>query len=87
MSRSSCSATPGLPSPPSSRATRGRHRPTSWTTGRPTRPARCLQSFGFSYIRRPDLPDHKKAGNLRYAFARTSAEYLVILDADFAPRP
>jgi cellulose synthase (UDP-forming) len=44
------------------------------------------QSFGFSYIRRPDLPRYKKAGNLRYAFARTSAEYLVILDADFAPR-
>jgi cellulose synthase (UDP-forming) len=43
-------------------------------------------SFGFSYIRRPDLPAYKKAGNLRYAFARTSAEYLVILDADFAPR-
>jgi cellulose synthase/poly-beta-1,6-N-acetylglucosamine synthase-like glycosyltransferase len=44
------------------------------------------ESFGFSYIRRPDLPAHKKAGNLRYAFARTSAEYLVIFDADFAPR-
>jgi cellulose synthase (UDP-forming) len=44
------------------------------------------QTFGFSYIRRPNLPDYKKAGNLRYAFARTSAEYLVIFDADFAPR-
>jgi cellulose synthase (UDP-forming) len=44
------------------------------------------ESYGFSYFRRPDLPTHKKAGNLRYAFARTSAEYLVILDADFAPR-
>jgi cellulose synthase/poly-beta-1,6-N-acetylglucosamine synthase-like glycosyltransferase len=44
------------------------------------------ESFGFSYIRRPDLPAFKKAGNLRYAFARTSAEFLVILDADFAPR-
>jgi cellulose synthase/poly-beta-1,6-N-acetylglucosamine synthase-like glycosyltransferase len=43
-------------------------------------------SFGFSYIRRPDLPAYKKAGNLRYAFTRTSAEYLMILDADFAPR-
>jgi GT2 family glycosyltransferase len=43
-------------------------------------------SFGFNYIRRPDLPTYKKAGNLRYAFARTSAEFLVILDADFAPR-
>jgi cellulose synthase (UDP-forming) len=44
------------------------------------------ESFGFSYIRRPDLPAFKKAGNLRYAFARTSAEYLAIFDADFAPR-
>jgi cellulose synthase (UDP-forming) len=44
------------------------------------------QSLGLGYIRRPDLPANKKAGNLRYAFARTSAEYLVILDADFAPR-
>jgi cellulose synthase (UDP-forming) len=30
---------------------------------------------------------YKKSGNLRYAFARTSGEYLVIFDADFAPRP
>jgi cellulose synthase (UDP-forming) len=44
-------------------------------------------SFGFSYIRRPDSPAFKKAGNLRYAFARTSAEYVIIFDADFAPRP
>jgi cellulose synthase (UDP-forming) len=43
-------------------------------------------SFGFNYIRRPDRPAYKKAGNLRYAFARTSAEYMVIFDADFAPR-
>jgi cellulose synthase/poly-beta-1,6-N-acetylglucosamine synthase-like glycosyltransferase len=44
------------------------------------------ESFGFSYIRRPDRPQGKKAGNLRYAFALTSAEFLMILDADFAPR-
>ena len=53
----------------------------------PSDEARSMsESFGFSYIRRPDLPAFKKAGNLRYAFARTSAEYLMILDADFAPR-
>jgi cellulose synthase (UDP-forming) len=45
------------------------------------------ESFGFRYIRRPDRPEGKKAGNLRYAFARTDSEYLLILDADFAPRP
>jgi cellulose synthase (UDP-forming) len=44
------------------------------------------ESFGFGYLRRPDRPLYKKAGNLRYAFARTSAEFLMILDADFAPR-
>ena len=53
----------------------------------PSDEARSMsESFGFGYIRRPDLPNYKKAGNLRYAFARTSSEYLVILDADFAPR-
>ena len=45
-----------------------------------------VEAFGFCYIRRPDWPAHKKAGNLRYAFSQTSAEFLVILDADFAPR-
>ena len=44
------------------------------------------ESFGFCYRHRPDWPAGKKAGNLRYAFSQTSAEYLVILDADFAPR-
>jgi cellulose synthase (UDP-forming) len=43
-------------------------------------------SFGFCYFRRPDAPAFKKAGNLRYAFARTASEYVIILDADFAPR-
>ena len=53
----------------------------------PSEEARMMAgSFGFSYIHRPDWPAGKKAGNLRYAFARTSAEYLVIMDADFAPR-
>jgi cellulose synthase (UDP-forming) len=53
----------------------------------PSDEARAVsESFGFCYIRRPDLRAYKKAGNLRYAFARTSSEYVVILDADFAPR-
>jgi cellulose synthase/poly-beta-1,6-N-acetylglucosamine synthase-like glycosyltransferase len=43
-------------------------------------------SFGFRYISRPDSRAFKKSGNLRYAFARTTGEYIVILDADFAPR-
>jgi cellulose synthase (UDP-forming) len=54
--------------------------------GRSDEARSMAQSFGFRYIRRPDWPEGKKAGNLRYAFSQTSAEYLVILDADFAVR-
>ena len=53
----------------------------------PSDEARSLAaSAGFRYIRRPGQRVHKKAGNLRYAFARTGSEYIVILDADFTPR-
>jgi hypothetical protein len=53
----------------------------------PSDEARSMaEFFGFRYIHRPDWPAGKKAGNLRYAFSQTSAEYLVILDADFAVR-
>lgn len=41
--------------------------------------------YGLEYIRRPARGEHKKAGNLRWAFDRTSGEHIVILDADFAP--
>ena len=44
-------------------------------------------SLGLRYIRRPGQRVHKKSGNLRYAFAHTCSEYIVIFDADFAPRP
>ncbi len=43
--------------------------------------------YGFGYLRRPDSRVFKKAGNLRYGFARTDGEFILILDADFAPRP
>jgi cellulose synthase (UDP-forming) len=42
--------------------------------------------FGFTYVSREDRPWMMKSGNLRYAFARTQGEFIVILDADFAPR-
>lgn len=42
--------------------------------------------YGFNYIRRPNRPELKKAGNLRHAFPRTEGEFIVILDADFCPR-
>ena len=44
-------------------------------------------SLGLAYIRRPGQRVHKKSGNLRYAFAQTASEFILILDADFAPRP
>ena len=54
---------------------------------RPQRGGRSWsQAYGFCYVRRPDLRACKKSGNLRYAFARTTGEYVVIFDADFAPR-
>jgi cellulose synthase (UDP-forming) len=53
----------------------------------PSATARDLAaSFGYRYLSRPDARSYKKSGNLRYAFARTAGEHIVILDADFAPR-
>jgi hypothetical protein len=43
--------------------------------------------FGFSYLRRPDLRWRRNAGNLSYAFARTSGQHIAIFDAGFRPRP
>ena len=44
------------------------------------------ENFGFSWIARPDRGWMKKAGNLRHGFACSSGEFILILDADFAPR-
>jgi cellulose synthase (UDP-forming) len=49
--------------------------------------AAMSESFGFCYLRRPQTRQHKKAGNLNYAFGLTSAPLLVVFDADFRPRP
>lgn len=43
--------------------------------------------FGFHYTVRENRGYLKKAGNLQYAFDRTAGEFIVILDADFCPRP
>lgn len=42
--------------------------------------------YGFNYICREDRPRLKKAGNLRWAFARTEGDFFTIFDADFCPR-
>ena len=59
----------------------------SSTTSRRTRRRSAAAAAGFGYLRRPDPRASKKSGNLRWAFARTAGEFLLILDADFAPRP
>ena len=48
---------------------------------------RLAAEFGYSATAsRPNPASIKKAGNLRHAFGRTCGEFIVILDADFAPR-
>ncbi|GGV07941.1 hypothetical protein GCM10010495_20460 [Kitasatospora herbaricolor] len=42
--------------------------------------------FGFRYGVRENRGWFKKAGNLHYGFDRSDGEYILILDADFAPR-
>ena len=44
------------------------------------------RGFGFNYLVRPNRGWFKKAGNLRHGYANSSGEFLVIFDADFAPR-
>ncbi|KAF1809567.1 nucleotide-diphospho-sugar transferase [Eremomyces bilateralis CBS 781.70] len=44
------------------------------------------ERYGFHYSVRDDRPRLKKAGNLRWTFARTSADFFAIFDADFCPR-
>ncbi len=47
--------------------------------------AACVR-LGIGYLRRSNN-SHAKAGNVNSAIARTSGEYIVILDADHVPRP
>jgi cellulose synthase (UDP-forming) len=49
--------------------------------------ARMALAFGFIYQRRPNRGWFKKAGNMRYAFERTCGDFILVLDADFSPRP
>jgi cellulose synthase (UDP-forming) len=44
------------------------------------------RDLGFIYVVRPDRGWMKKAGNLRHGFGLSSGEFILILDADFAPR-
>ncbi len=44
------------------------------------------RKFGFAYATRPDRGWLLKSGNLRYGFKISDGEYILLLDADFAPR-
>lgn len=44
-------------------------------------------SFGFVYAGRANRGWYKKAGNLLYGYRISHAPYILLLDADFAPRP
>ena len=43
-------------------------------------------SLGCQYIARP-THEHAKAGNINYALARTSGDFIVVLDTDMVPQP
>jgi cellulose synthase (UDP-forming) len=42
--------------------------------------------FGFAYAVRPNRGWFKKSGNLHYAFGISEGDFILLLDADFAPR-
>ncbi len=48
--------------------------------------AALAERFGFVYGTRPNRGWFKKAGNLHYGLSISDEEYILILDADFAPR-
>jgi cellulose synthase (UDP-forming) len=43
--------------------------------------------FGFAYATRPNRGWFKKSGNLLYGFGISDGDYILLLDADFTPRP
>jgi len=43
--------------------------------------------FGFAYATRPNRGWFKKSGNLLYGFQISDGDYILLLDADFTPRP
>jgi cellulose synthase (UDP-forming) len=49
--------------------------------------AALARNFGFVYASRPNRGQLKKAGNLRYGFEHSTGDYILVLDADFVPRP
>jgi len=48
---------------------------------------KIAQAMGFAYVVRPNRGWFKKAGNLKHGFDVSDGEYILLLDADFTPRP
>jgi cellulose synthase (UDP-forming) len=44
------------------------------------------KKFGFAYAARPNRGWYKKSGNLKYGYEISDGEFILLLDADFAPR-
>jgi cellulose synthase (UDP-forming) len=44
------------------------------------------RDFGFAYASRPNRGWYKKSGNLLYGYLISEGDYVLLLDADFAPR-
>ena len=55
--------------------------------GGDARVAMLADRYEFNYISRSNRGELKKAGNIRHAFTKTYGEFILILDADFCPRP
>lgn len=47
---------------------------------------KIAKAMGFAYAVRPNRGWFKKAGNLKYGFDLSDGDYILLLDADFAPR-
>lgn len=45
------------------------------------------REFGFRYVSRHNRGEWKKSGNMNHGLARSSGEFIVVFDADFAPAP
>lgn len=48
---------------------------------------RMAREFGYVYAGRSNRGWYKKAGNLLYGYRISRGDYILLLDADFAPRP
>ncbi|TXI88296.1 MAG: glycosyltransferase [Chryseobacterium sp.] len=60
-----------------------------WVLDDSARDAVCelAENYGFHYRSRPNRGEMKKAGNLKYGFGQSKGDFIVVLDADFVPRP